>query len=89
LVDPPPGEYTAHVVNFDQVVDRPDDWSLGEVRFESPWPTTFGDKEAWTLTCEDAEGRLRATRSLVIDRGDRLDVGNVCQGSFAVGAKRR
>jgi Zinc carboxypeptidase len=89
LVDPPPGEYTAHVVNFDQVVDPPDDWSLGEVRFESPRPTTFGDKEAWTLTCEDAEGRLRATRSLVIDRGDRLDVGNVCQGSFAVGAKRR
>jgi hypothetical protein len=44
---------------------------------------------ATALTCEDDEGRLRATRSLVVDRGDRLDVGSVCERSFALGAKRR
>ena len=39
LVDPPPGNYVAHVVNYDQVDGQPvDDWKAGEVRFQSPTP---------------------------------------------------
>ena len=38
LFDPPPGHYTAHVVNYDQVQSPPDDWSNGRVTFQSPTP---------------------------------------------------
>jgi hypothetical protein len=87
LFDPPPGDYVAHVVNFDQVQEPPDDWTAGEVTFESPKPTVIGEKEAWTLTCEDRRGRVVATRNVVIDRGDRLNVRNVCERGPAA-AKR-
>jgi hypothetical protein len=80
LLDPPPGEYTAIVVNYDQA-GRPeaewDDWT-GEVRFRSPDPTTEGITEAWTLTCERG-GALKATRQVVVDRGGRVDVGDACR----------
>ena len=58
LVDPPPGNYVAHVVNFDQVDGQPvDDWKAGEVRFRSPTPRVVNNvKEAWNLTCEDTRG---------------------------------
>ena len=52
LFDPPPGEYTAHVVNYDQVQSPPDDWFNGNVTFRSPTPRIeTGIKESWTLTC--------------------------------------
>ena len=82
LFDPQPGEYIAHVVNYDQVDGAPfDDWSGGLVTFESPTPAIAGVKESWQLSCEDADGRIVATRSVVVDRGDRLNVGRVCQGA--------
>jgi Zinc carboxypeptidase len=89
LVDPPPGDYVAHVVNYDQVQDPPDDWTNGSVTFQSPTPTFYGPKEAWTLTCEDEEGRVRATRSLVVDRGDRVNVGRVCERGSIARAKKQ
>jgi murein tripeptide amidase MpaA len=91
LFDPPPGQYTAHVVNYDQVVEPPafDDWSNGSVTFASPRPLTRGPKEAWTLTCEDRRGRLRAIRDLVVDRGDRVNVGRVCSSAAIARAKRQ
>ncbi len=46
--------------------------------FRSPTPRFYGPKEAWQLTCEDEEGRVRAMRDVVVDRGDRIDVGRVC-----------
>jgi hypothetical protein len=89
LFDPPPGQYTAHVVNFDQVDGQPfDDWSNGRVTFASPTPTFYGPKESWQLSCEDEEGRVRATRSVFVDRGDRLNVGRVCGGASAAKAAR-
>ena len=33
LFDPPPGEYKLHVVNYDQVMNSPDDWFDGRVTF--------------------------------------------------------
>jgi hypothetical protein len=79
LLDPPPGRYSVHVVNYDQVMNRPDDWFAGEVTFRSPTPRVeTGTKESWTLTCLDARGRVRATRQVVVDRGGRARVGNAC-----------
>jgi hypothetical protein len=81
LFDPPPGQYTAHVVNYDQVDGAPyDDWSNGNVTFQSPRPTTIGSKEAWQLSCEDRAGRVLANRNLVVDRGDRVNIGQFCGG---------
>jgi hypothetical protein len=89
LVDPPPGQYTAHVVNYDQVDGAPyDDWSGGAVTFRSPTPRVVNGKEAWMLTCEDDEGRLRGARRVIVDRGQRVDVGRVCSRGGAYAAKR-
>ena len=88
LVDPPPGNYVAHVVNYDQVDGQPvDDWKAGEVRFQSPTPRVVNAREAWNLTCEDREGRLRAARQVVVDRGEKVNVGDVCRRSGAYAAK--
>ena len=90
LFDPPPGQYTAYVVNYDQVDGAPyDDWTNGSVSFQSPRPLTRGPQEAWTLTCEDEEGRLQAARNLVVDRGDRVNVGRVCSSAAIAKAKRQ
>ena len=85
LVDPPPGNYIAHVVNFDQVDGAPyDDWSNGHVTFLSPTPRHVDATEAWHLTCEDKKGKVRATRNVVVERGDKVNVGNMCgSGSLA------
>jgi hypothetical protein len=82
LFDPPPGDYTLHVVNYDQVMNTPDDWSRGSVTFTSPTPKVeTGTKESWTLTCLDANGRVKATKQVTVDRGERARVGNACSGS--------
>jgi hypothetical protein len=90
LVDPPPGDYVARVVNYDQVdgIPAPDDWSNGQVLFRSPTPTFHGPKEAWQLSCEDEGGHVRGTRNLVVDRGGRVDVGQVCNNAGLARAKR-
>jgi hypothetical protein len=91
LVDPPPGNYVAHVVFYEPAegATTPDDWSSGQVLFRSPAPLTYGIKEAWQLTCEDRQGRVRGTRNVVVDRGDRVNVGKVCSGSGLAMAKRK
>jgi hypothetical protein len=81
LFDPPPGEYRLHVVNYDQVMRKPDDWFGGHVSFHSPAPRVeTGTKESWTLTCLDARGRVQGTRQVTVDRGERAQVGNPCAG---------
>jgi hypothetical protein len=82
LFDPPPGDYTLHVVNYDQVMHTPDDWRNASVSFSSPTPRVeTGTKESWTLTCLDANGHVRATSQVTVDRGERASVGNACSGS--------
>src|SRR5829696_321615 len=79
LLDPPPGEYKLHVVNYDQVMNTPDDWFDGRVSFSSPTPRIeTGTKESWTLTCIDGAGQVQATRQVIVDRGGRAQVGNAC-----------
>jgi hypothetical protein len=80
LLDPPAGEYTAVVVNYDQAgrqQDQWDDWT-GEVRFRSPDPSVDGVEEAWMLTCTTAGGR-ESTKQVVVDRGERVGVGHACR----------
>jgi hypothetical protein len=79
LLDPPPGEYTAVVVNYDQAGRAPDQWDdwTGEVRFRSPDPSVDGTDETWMLTCTTANGE-QATREVAVDRGERVGVGEVC-----------
>jgi Zinc carboxypeptidase len=80
LFDPPPGQYRAVVVNYDQVMNTPDDWFGGKVTFRSPDPRIeTGVKEAWTLTCTDSRGRLQSSRPVIVDRGAVAHVGNACQ----------
>jgi hypothetical protein len=81
LFDPPPGGYRAVMVNYDQVMNTPDDWFDGKVTFRSPTPRIeTGTKESWTLTCLDSGGRVQATRQVVVDRGQSAKVGNACSG---------
>jgi murein tripeptide amidase MpaA len=80
LLDPPAGTYRAVLINYDQVNGAPyDDWSGGAVRFESPRPTTFGPKEAWKLTCTSPGGKVKGQRDVIVDRGQSVDVGKICQ----------
>jgi hypothetical protein len=82
LFDPPPGDYTAVLVNFDQVDPaNPDDWSNLRVDFSSPTPAVYGPKEAYTLTCSDRRGRLVGLADVFADRGQTVDVGEVCTRS--------
>ncbi len=79
LIDPLPGQYRAIVVNYDQVDGAPyDDWSGGAVSFQSPLPPVIGGKESWTLTCEKPNGQLASVRQLIVDRGQKVDLGNAC-----------
>jgi hypothetical protein len=81
LFDPPPGDYRAVVVNYDQVMNTPDDWFDGKVTFSSPTPRIeTGAKESWTLTCLDSAGRVQAARQVIVDRGESAKVGNACSG---------
>jgi hypothetical protein len=80
--DPPPGDYTAVLVNFAQADPaNPDDWSNLRVDFSSPTPAVYGPKEAYTLTCSDRRGRLVGLANVFADRGQTVDVGEVCTRS--------
>jgi hypothetical protein len=80
LVDPPPGQYRAILVNYDQVDGAPyDDWTTGSITFASPVPAQPGTTEAWTLTCERLGGSVVAARDVTVARGQTVDVGNPCR----------
>jgi hypothetical protein len=66
----------------------PDDWTNGQVLFRSPTPTYVNpNKEAWQLSCIDKKGHVRGTRHVVVDRGDRVNVGKVCTRAGLAAAK--
>lgn len=89
LFDPPAGDYTAVMVNYEQAdPNTPDDWSNLQVKFSSPLPTTYGPKEAYTLTCSDQRGRLVGLTEVYADRGQTVNVGDVCTRS-ALATKER
>jgi hypothetical protein len=82
LFDPPAGDYTAVVVNFAQADPANiDDWRDLKVEFQSPTPLVYGPREAYTLTCSDRRGRLVGLADVFVDRGQTVDVGEVCTRS--------
>jgi murein tripeptide amidase MpaA len=77
LIEPIPGEYTVELINYEG--GETSDWT-GEVRFGGPDPAGYtGLKEAWTLTCSTTGGDVISQRSVVVDRGQTVDVGNACR----------
>lgn len=78
LIDPEPGTYTVVVENYEGGTPATD-WT-GEVVYKSPTPASYtGVKEAWTLSCSTKDGTLVTQRSVVVDRGQSVDVGNACK----------
>ncbi|HYH58219.1 MAG TPA: M14 family zinc carboxypeptidase [Thermoleophilaceae bacterium] len=73
---PPVGEYVAKVVNR---VGSGSTWELGVRRLNSEQKVVrSGKSEAWTVTCESADGKkVYDKRTVVIERGQRktLDFG--------------
>ncbi|ONI87803.1 peptidase M14 [Saccharothrix sp. ALI-22-I] len=89
LFDPPAGDYTAVMVNYEQADPAtPDDWSNLNVGFSSPLPTTYGPKEPYTLTCSDQRGNIVGLAEIYADRGQTVDVGDVCTRSARTAKER-
>jgi hypothetical protein len=82
MFDPPAGDYLAVFVNYAQAdPTRTDDWTAGRVEFSSPLPATYGPKEAYTLTCTSPRGNIVGLNDVYADRGQTVDVGEVCTRS--------
>ena len=76
--DPQPGTYTLVADNYAGGTAQYD-WS-GTVSFRNPNPPSpTGTKEAWLLSCSDKRGNVLATREVIVDRGEAVDVGNACK----------
>ncbi|WP_353953307.1 M14 family zinc carboxypeptidase [Knoellia sp. S7-12] len=75
-LDPVPGGYRVEAVNYGG--GSAADWT-GTMSFQAPDPAIVtGVKETWNLTCENKQGKVLGTRSIVVDRGESVDVGNPC-----------
>lgn len=78
MIDPPAGDYRAIIVNYEG--GETDDWSSASVTFANPLPETrTGIKESWQPTCSKPGGQVKSRRDVVVDRGQTVDLGNVCQ----------
>jgi hypothetical protein len=66
------GDYILRVRNV--TASDPTSFS-GAVRFFAPEPP-----EAYTLTCRDSEGTVMRVSEIVVDRGQRRDIGDPCKG---------
>ncbi|GAA4125290.1 M14 family zinc carboxypeptidase [Knoellia locipacati] len=76
-LDPVPGGYRIEANNYDGG-STSTDWS-GTMSFLPPDPAIVtGVKEAWNLTCTSTKGKVLSTRSVIVDRGQSVDVGNPC-----------
>ena len=81
LFDPPAGNYMAVFVNYAQADPATaDDWA-GRVEFASPIPPTYGPKEAYQLTCTSPKGKIVGLTDVYAERGQTVDVGEVCTRS--------
>ncbi|GAA4415233.1 M14 family zinc carboxypeptidase [Actinokineospora soli] len=90
MFDPPAGDYRAVMVNYEQADPAAtDDWSDLRVDFASPLPPIYGPKEPYTLTCSDKRGRLVGIAEVFVDRGQTVDVGDVCTRSAAQAKRGR
>lgn len=78
IPDPKPGTYTLEANNYLGGTAEYD-WS-GTVGFRNPDPyRPTGTREAWLLSCADKRGNVLATREVIVERGQRVDVGAACK----------
>ena len=71
-----PGDYVLRVTNY---LAFEQEWHAKVERFEAgPDVVTPAKREAWTLTCEDADGTVLAQRQVFVDRGQAVNVGRAC-----------
>jgi len=80
--DPPVGDYELRVVNRTATGDS---WKAHVQRLhQEPDVVTYSGKtEAWTLSCESADGKtVYGSREVVIGRGQQtsLDLSKTCKG---------
>src|SRR4051812_25636162 len=75
LKRPEAGTYEAQVEDFTAVSDQ---YTLKEAPYAINSEITTGHKEAYTLTCEDGKGNVLSTDSLIIDRGQGVNLNVGC-----------
>jgi hypothetical protein len=63
----PAGSYVVRVQNYAGV----DPWK-GTVTYEGPGPYNAPQQEAYTLSCETAQGVVKSARQVFVARGERL-----------------
>ena len=68
---PPVGTYRATVTHYATLMN---DYSLTVQHFRAETTVLPPTREAWTLTCEDAEGNVLQTAQVFVDRGQTTPV---------------
>jgi hypothetical protein len=68
--EPSAGRYVVRVTNW---AAASNEWTL-KVQKYGPAEELPPQREAWTVTCEDAAGRVLARREVTVDRGGRAQV---------------
>src|SRR3954452_24854684 len=81
MSSPEAGTYEAEVDDYTAVTDA---WTLSISYFVINREIASGTKEAYTLTCEDGQGKVLDLQSLVIDRGQNVAL-NLCGATGALG----
>ncbi len=76
LIEPPAGEYTAVIENYDG--GQTSDWQAWVEFSPPPAEVVTGVKESWKLTCHDRRGRQTGGREVVVDRGETVKLGWAC-----------
>jgi hypothetical protein len=72
-----PGEYVLRVVNY---LATDQEWHAKAERYEGEPDTVIpGQKESWTLTCEDGAGKVLETQQVQVDRGQKARVAMKCR----------
>ena len=84
--DPAVGEYVAKIVNR---MGTGSTWQLGVRRLNSEQNVVLsGKQEAWTVSCESADGKtVYETREVFINRGERASLNLACGGKKKVKKK--
>jgi len=84
--DPEPGRYVARVINF----AAGSTYDL-TITFTGPKPYIAHAKETWTMTCEGIDGKVAATRQVLIERGEvkTENFGAPCAKVAAAAIERR
>lgn len=77
IITPAAGDYTAEIVNYSG--GSAHDYTARLEFAAPPAKVVTGVKESWKLSCLDGRGRTVAEREVVVDRGQRVDVGRACR----------